>query len=281
MRWLRRIALGVAALVLLAAAVIYGGSQWIIGRDRGVPQAKLDIPHDAASIAEGGRIATTMACRDCHGPNGEGKVLFDQPMVGRIAPPPLAAVAARMTDEELVRAIRHGVHKDGSALFIMPVNAYAHIADDDLARIVAWIRTLRPQPGPEPRGMHYGPVGRALILAGAFPPKTVAEKLAPATRPAELGRYYFDSVCSSCHKLAEDGLMEDGKEKVPALAPIAAAYDPAAFRRLLRTGVAANGKTDIGMMSMVSRNAFHALTDDEIAAIHAWLTAEAARLPRQ
>jgi hypothetical protein len=37
------------------------------------------------------------------------------------------------TDGEKIRAIREGIHKDGSALFpMMPYEEYRHIADDDV-----------------------------------------------------------------------------------------------------------------------------------------------------
>ena len=65
---------------------------------------------------------------------------------------------------------------------------------------------------------------------------------------------------------------------VPALAPMAAGYDPVAFRTLVRTGVGASGR-DLGLMKSVARTALYALTDEEIAAIQAYLTAEAAKAP--
>ena len=51
-----------------------------------------------------------------------------------------------------------------------------------------------------------------------------------------MGPYVVSFACQACHKLHEEGMMEDGSTKVPALAPVAAAYDPAKFKRLLRTG---------------------------------------------
>ena len=50
------------------------------------------------------------------------------------------------SDAELVRTIRQGVHKDGSTLFIMPSQALSHLSDEDVGKIVAWIRTLKPGP---------------------------------------------------------------------------------------------------------------------------------------
>ncbi|WBY07794.1 c-type cytochrome [Sphingomonas sp. 7/4-4] len=144
MRWIVRGLIALVAVLLLALAVIYAGSEWVIRKGHAMPMAEVAIPSDPASIAEGARMARLASCRDCHAANGEGGVLFEDPMLGRIAPPPLARVAATMSDAELVRAIRQGVHKDGSSLFIMPTHALGHLSDQDVGRIVAWIRTLKP-----------------------------------------------------------------------------------------------------------------------------------------
>ena len=39
------------------------------------PLADVAIPHDPTSLAEGARLARIAGCRDCHGPNGGGRVL--------------------------------------------------------------------------------------------------------------------------------------------------------------------------------------------------------------
>lgn len=279
MRWIVRGLLALVALLLLALVVVYAGSEWVIRKGRAVPTANIAIPSDAASIAEGARVARIANCRDCHGGNGEGKVLFEDPMLGRIAPPPLAKTAATMTDAELVRAIRYGVKKDGSSLFIMPTYALGHLSDEDVGRIVAWIRTLKPGPKDSQAVMSYGPVGRALILAGKIPPMASSAKLSEPRRPADMGRYVTDFACLACHKLHKDGTMEDGTTKVPALAPMVAAYDPAKLKKLLRTGVGT--KPDHGIMSVVARESFSVLTDPEIDAIQAYLKGEAAKAPAQ
>lgn len=279
MRWIIRGLVALAGLVLLVLVVVYAGSEWVIRKGHTVPLAEVAIPKDAASIAEGARVARIANCRDCHGGNGEGKVLFEDPMLGRIAPPPLAKVAATMTDAELVRAIRHGVKKDGSSLFIMPTYALGHLSDQDVGRVVAWIRTLEPGPKDSQATMSYGPIGRALILAGKLPAMANSARLSQPARPADMGRYVSDIACLACHKLHKEGTMEDGTTKVPALAPIVAAYDPARLKKLLRTGVGT--KPDHGLMSVVARESFFVLTDPEIDAIQAYLKGEAEKAPAQ
>lgn len=278
MRIVKRIVLGLAAIVVLAVMVLYAGSEWKMRRGYDVALTPIAVPHDAASIAEGARLAKITGCRDCHGANGGGTVMLKDPMIGTIAPPPFSRVAARYSDAELLRAIRHGVRRDGSALLIMPTDAHTYLADDDAARIIAWIRSLKPQPTDSREKMSLGPLGRGLVLAGKVRPSVQLPDVSVRTRPADTGKYFVDISCAACHKLHEPSPSHDGKQIVPALAPMAAAYDPAAFRTLLRTGVGAS-KRDLGLMRVVAVAGMHALTDQEIAAIQAYLTAEAAKVP--
>jgi cytochrome c553 len=98
----------------------------------------------------------------------------------------------------------------------------------------------------------------------------VAEKV----RPADPGRYFADALCSECHDL-HAARSHDGAP-VPALAPIAAGYSLPDFQRLIHTGVASGGRK-LGLMTIIAQENLHALRDDEIAAIHAYLTREAVK----
>lgn len=280
MRILKRIAVGLAGIVALALVALYGGSEWALASGHDVPLSSLAIPHDAASVAEGGRLARITGCRGCHGPDGGGHVLVDDPMLGRVVPPALARVAARDTDAELDRTIRHGVDKDGHTLFVMPTRAHRYLADEDRARIIAWIRSLKPRPDDVLATTSYGPAGRALIVSGMLPPSVHLETVSPATRPADVGRYFVNVSCAACHDLYTPRPTEDGKQVAPPLAAMGAAYDPTAFRTLLRTGVGVGGR-DLGLMKRIARGDLYVLSDAEITAIQAYLTAEAAKAPPQ
>lgn len=275
MHILSRVAAGLAGVVVLLVAVLYGGSEWAIRRDRAIPLEHLAIPKDAASIAEGGRLATIEGCRGCHGPNSEGLVWSSDFLGGTIAPPAIARKIAAYSDDELARLIRHGVKKDGSTLFIMPTIAHRNIADDDLVRIIAWLRTLKPGVKDSPADTSFGPMTRFAILTGEMQPSYRVEKVAEAHRPAEVGRYFYDAVCSECHLLGQSRTTEG--QVVPALAPMAASYDPAAFRKLLRTGVGMS-KPNLGLMTDMAKESTHAFTDLEIDALQSYLRGEAAKL---
>lgn len=271
--------MGLIVVVVLALAVVYAGSEWVLRKSYAAPLPKIAADRSPAGIAEGARLATIYGCRDCHGANGQGRVLFDAPPA-RVIPPPLASSIAAYSDAELARLIRHSVKRDGSSAFIMPPNGHARIADDDIAKLIGWMRTLKPSSQDVAERSSYRLLGRALLIAGAVEPSARPDATAPATRPADQGGYFAVSVCGGCHSLhAEEKAHDDGRP-VPALAAIGAAYDDAAFTKLLRTGAGMTPR-ELGLMAAVSKSSLSHLTDAEIASIHAYLKGEAASAPPQ
>jgi mono/diheme cytochrome c family protein len=128
-------------------------------------------------------------------------------------------------------------------------------------------------------------VGRVALLVGELEPAPVLVAKARIKRPPDAGehpsgRHTALIGCSECHGPDLGGLPGPfGAPGTPDLA-IAAAYDVAAFRRLMRTGVA-RGDRQLGLMSAVARSRFSQLTDDEVDELHAYLKARAEALQRQ
>lgn len=271
-----RIALAVVALLLAALLIFWAASEYLIRRDHHIAPVAITVPHDAASVSEGARLATMLGCPSCHG-NGKGAVWTPvDRWYGQVAPPAIARRLADYSDAEAARLIRHGVTRHGATLFVMPTWSERNIADDDLGRIIAWARTLRPAPDDSLAETWWGPKARWQMLSGDLRQSAVAESVAPKARPTDTGRYFTQALCAECHDLHADR-THDG-ETVPALAPIAAAYGDADFQRLLRTGVAAGGRK-LGLMTTIVGENLHVLHDDEIAMIHRYLKAEAAKRP--
>jgi mono/diheme cytochrome c family protein len=157
----------------------------------------------------------------------------------------------------------------------MPSNAFIRMPDDDVAAIVAYIRSA-PRGGDDPAEWRPGWRGRWAMATGAFPPGMAFLADARAKAPRDmggetaLGRHLASVACSECHGT---DLKGDKSGKPPDLT-IAGAYDPAGFHRLLKTGVAAGGR-QVGMMSAVARKRFSHFSDDEIEAIRLYLVARA------
>lgn len=280
MRWIVRGLITLVAVLLLALAVVYGGSEWMMRKSHAAPLPRIIADHSSAGIAEGGRLASALGCRGCHGPNGNGVLLAEIPGVIHAATPALAPAVAHYTDAELARLIHHGVKRDGRGVYLMPIDGHARIADEDVARILGWLRTLKPSPADRTDGLSFGPIGRFAILTGGIPQEVIERPLAPARRPADSGRYIADTVCAGCHSLAEARKAHDDGRRVPSLLEVGPAYDLPAFARLLRTGDGLTSR-DLGLMKRVAKGDLAHLTDAEIVSLHAYLRGEAAKVPPQ
>lgn len=98
------------------------------------------------------------ACGNCHTPNGPGGKLAGMNLAGGLMEdnPAFRAMAANITpdretgigawsDAEIARAVREGVSRDGRVMGPpMPFELYRKLADDDMAAIIAYLRSLPP-----------------------------------------------------------------------------------------------------------------------------------------
>jgi mono/diheme cytochrome c family protein len=278
-KWITRTVVGLLLLVVLLAAAIFTRSAMLRRRVWDVPATPLAaLPTDAAAIAEGGRLARIMGCDDCHGTQLEGRLFFSQPHVADLVAPNLSRLLPSYSDAELARAIRHGIRRDGTGLFAMPSGSFFYLSDEDLGRVIAYLRRQPPRDG-EARTTSIGPIGHVGVATGKF--QTAAASMDhAATRPAAnpspsiaaRGQYLARIACSECHGVTFGGGL-DGK--APPLL-IAAAYSDDAFRQLLRTGESL-GKRDLYLMDDVARHRFSRFTDDEVTALQAFVRTLAAR----
>lgn len=276
LRWLGIAAVGLVGLAVVAAIVVYALSERVLRRDYALssPAFAVALPTDSASLAEGRRLAVTRGCYGgCHGERLGGSVFYEKPGIAKLIAPDLTAAARRYSDAELERIVRHGVRPNGRSVFGMPSQSFQELSDEDLARILAFVRSQPPENGLAPT-LRVGPLGRIGLVTGRFEPVAVIVRRDSvgatyrAARPdgddsLALGRYVARTACAECH----GGHLRGGLG--PALV-VATAYTPAEFDHLLRTG---EGKTkrDLGLMSAVARSRFSKLTDGEVAALHAYL----------
>ena len=132
----------------------------------------------AQTPSRGEYLVTIMDCGGCHTPGAlAGKpdfgrklagssIGFGIPGVGVVYPPNLTPDSetgiGKWTDEQILRAIRHGQRPDGRVLVpIMPWPSYNALTDADAQALVAYLRSLPPvqlqapppaKPGEKPRG---------------------------------------------------------------------------------------------------------------------------------
>src|SRR5215212_9418624 len=174
MRIAAKIVAGIVGLIILAVAGSYVlGSRNFVKRFT-VAEVAPSIPSDPASIERGHHFVTAISkCVMCHGDNLSGQLFGDNRLVGTLAAANLTkakgARGATLTDAQIVNAIRHGVSADGRSLLIMPTKIFNRLSDEDVADIVAYIRSVPPVDSARPT-TKPGPLLHIMVgsVAGAM-----------------------------------------------------------------------------------------------------------------
>jgi mono/diheme cytochrome c family protein len=279
-KWLAIGAGSIAILLVLAVATLYAVSSYKLGKRHDVSPQELAVMPDSAAIAYGARLATILGCHGCHGADLEGRIMFNQRFIARVVAPNLTEVRGVYSDRDFVRMLRHGVRPDGrSAIPAMPSPSYTYLTDEDLAAIIAYVRSVPPTGEVNFPSTRMGLLVRFALVTGALSmPADIIDHARPpqaTVDPEDLegfGWYLSHAVCTECH--GSDLRGSDGFLTTPNLA-IAMAYTGEQFREFLRTGVALGGR-EIQGMSPLARDRYASFTDHEIDALHAYLTTLAA-----
>jgi len=272
-------------LLVLALGVVFGLSEVRLRKAYAIQPDAITIPTDAESIAMGKHLVTIRGCHDCHGEDYGGQVFFDD-APGRLIASNLTrgagGIGSRYTDADWIRSIRHGVGPNGRSLLFMPSYEYFPIGDEDLGKMIAYLKSVPPVDSDLPTN-RVSVLGRALLLAGELPllpaelvDHSAARKPAPPAGPtAEYGEYLAFS-CVGCHGFGFSGGKIPGTPPdflpaaniTPHLGDGIGEWTDADFFRAMRQGQRPDGTTlDPAFMpwqSVTSR-----MTDDEIRAL--WL----------
>lgn len=270
-------------LVIAGAALgyVYLASGRMIDQTFAVTVPRVAIPHgDSAAIEHGRYLAHKVSmCVECHGEDLGGKVFMDAlPVMARLSATNLTrgrgGIGDTYADEDLVRALVHGVRKDGRSALFMPSQDY-HFSEADVAGLVAYIRSLPPVDRELPPQI-VGPMARILTVAGAFPLLSATfidhaqSRLVPAadrSTPERSGEYLVATGgCRGCHgpSLTGEGGMPDAANLTPTGL---AGWTLADFLRALREGKRPNG---VDLKPEMPR-AFGAMSDEDLASLFAYL----------
>jgi mono/diheme cytochrome c family protein len=272
----------VALLLVVAVAVVYGVSARKLGRSHAVTVKPVAIPVDASALARGRHIAETRGCVDCHGKDFGGAKVIDDPAVGLMWGPNLTGgqggLAADFKDTDWIRAIRHGLTKEGRALVLMPSIEYAHFSNEDLGALIAYLKTV-PKVDRDRVPVTVGPVARVLMLAGEI--KLAAEHIdhaglrPPTVIPGVTVDYghYLAVGCTGCHgEQFAGGRIPGTPPDWPAARNLTPAGDLARwseqdFLRVLESGVRPDGR----QLNPVMPLAFGKMNDTEKKALWMYL----------
>ena len=272
-------------LVLLLAAAgflgyVYYSVNGRLAKTYTVVAPQVAISSDAESVARGKYLVTKVSmCIECHGDDLGGKAFADSAAFMRLWASNLTTgrggIGATYTDEDFVRALTHGVRKDGHSVVFMPSQDY-HFTERDVAAIIAYLRSVpavdRETPPPQ-----LGPVVRVLSTVGNFP-LLPAEMIDHANRtfveekdrtdPVAAGDYLVSSAgCRGCHgqDLVGGGGPPPGAGNIT---PVGIGdWTEADFKRALREGKRPNGTT----LSLEMPRAFGTMSDEDLSKIFAYL----------
>lgn len=280
------VTVGVLVVVLgVAVGGAYALSSHRMARRFTVADESVPVGTDSATIARGRHIAVTRGCADCHGADFGGNTFIDGMPFARLSGSNLTTgkggVATGMTVADWVRAVRHGVGREGRALLFMPAQEFNALSDEDLGALVSYLRTVAPVDRTGPANA-IGPIGRALYLAGKVPlvPAEVIDHTAPRKPSPAVGRtveygQYLAVGCTGCHGASfAGGPIPGTPPEWPAAANLTphptglAAWSEADFVRALRTGRRPDGRE---LKAEMPWKNFGQMTDDELAAIWMYL----------
>ncbi|UUZ76785.1 c-type cytochrome [Polaromonas sp. P1(28)-13] len=291
-RWIKWIAGSLGLTVLLVAGAAVVGTQ-LAERKRmrqvNVPVQPVAYTSDAQALERGKYLFQSRGCVDCHGANGGGRDFVNDGKGTRIAGPNITpdGVVAGYKPEDWVRTIRHGVKPDGRPALIMPSEDYNRFTNEDLAALVAHVRSLPPQKGgsavvelPLPAWVLYG--------FGAIPDaaQRIDHSLPPSTPVAAAVTVqhgaYVANMCIGCHgEKLSGGKIPGGPPDWPAAANITPGEgsamgrykDAAQFMAMMRSGKRPDG-TAIQVMPFGSLSV---MNDVDTLALYAYLQTVPAR----
>lgn len=278
MRSLGKMLVVVAIAGLALGAFVYASNARLLARQ--YPLAKVRLSGGGGgpdAVQRGKALADITGCTDCHRADLRGGVFDDEGWLhGVYYAANLTLKAQKYTDDDLARIVRLGVRPDGRGVIAMPAMGFVRLTDGEIADIIVFLRSL-PAGGVEQPEHYIGPLDQWALWRRNLKPAIEYVDAERTKDPVDLGpphdaaRHLVRTVCAECHG---GDLRGNGWDSgAPDLAVILA-YGIPEFTRLLRTGIAADGK-EHGLMSEVARSRLHKLSDEQIGGIHAYLTARA------
>ena len=281
-RLVRWTALMIVVLTAILVTAVYAISERALKRVYLVDVAPIQIPSTPEAVARGEHIAHAVgSCTMCHGDDVGGRVYADMGALGVIVGSNLTrgrgGVGATFSDLDWVRAIRHGVRRDGTSLVAMPSEVFTHMSDADLGSVIAFLKAAPPVDRELP-STRFGFAGRALLAAGKLnilvAPKTHFQPSGVVIRPApsvEYGRYLATiSGCHGCHGNGLSGGRVAGPPNLPPASNLTptglGSWSEKDFVTALRDGKRPDGRV---LNEFMPWKSFAKMTDPELTAI--WL----------
>lgn len=261
----------------------------------GLSMTALGVPVLAETPVERGRylVESIAGCGNCHSLQNAGGPIPGKELAGGppMKEPVFEAYAPNLTpdhatglgawsDDEIVRAIREGISRDGRVMGPpMPFGLYRGIADDDVRAIVAYLRTVKPVANKVPATVYRMP------LPASWGPPVSGVAAPPRTDKVAYGAYLGGPVghCVECHTpLGKAGLAMErlgagtrefrgpwGTAVSRNITPAALGdWSDAEIKRAITKGVSRDGTR---LMPPMGYGFYARMTDADLDALVAWL----------
>ncbi len=285
-KWIGIVLGSLIGLFLVTVMVLYLMGNARLNKTYDFPPSNITIPTDAARIDYGKHRAESL-CEGCHDANLSGiNKWFNAGPLGTIDSANLTSGAGGVgqeykSDEDYVRAIRHGIDPEGKPLFMPAIFSTSQLSDEDLAAIIAYVKSVPPVDHTT-TGQHFKPLAKILLAAGMLgklPVEAVSHDVhvtAPAVGVSvEYGKYLVNTNdCQACHGAQLNG----GAYPDPTITKISPNLTPGGelatwseddFINTLRTGKTPSGHDlDSEFMPWKSFGNFY---DDELKAVFMYL----------
>jgi mono/diheme cytochrome c family protein len=243
---------GLIGLILVVAITALLAFEFKSGKHHPIP--KLDIHEDVAKadVELGKRIYFVRAgCVECHGENLAGRLVVDNPAIGRITGANLTPHKLKdWSDDQIAAAVRYGLARDGRSLRFMPSMDYSGLSRSDTAALIAFVRSVPAVENAAEPSNSFGPVAKIMSVLGKmpviFPAEAIDQKKPFEDKPAEgptheFGRYLARS-CTGCHgENFGGGPIPGGDPSWPLASDIRlgqnAAWTEETFTNMLKSGI--------------------------------------------
>ena len=263
----------------VAVAYVFYASNQRIATTYAVTPPAVAIPLGDPVAIERGRylVHKVSLCIECHGEDLGGKVVTETPLTrlwGSNLTKGRGGLGTSYTDADFVRALTHGVKKNGQSVIFMPSQDYK-FTEADMGALIAYLRTVPPvdREVPEPE---IGFLARALGVSNKFPLLSAefidhgAVALVPVADRSEAvkaGDYLISNAgCRGCHgpQLSGEGGMPDAANLTPVGI---GAWTEADFKTAIREGRRPNGTPILPAMPRI----YQVMPDEELSKIFAYL----------
>lgn len=280
-KWTSLVLGSLVLLLLVFYGIVYAKTEAGINKVYHVNLQRLSIPDDSVAYIAGRHVAEIRGCLGCHGADlATGEVFADENSpIGFIQASNITSGKGgiQYTDQDWIRALRHGLGKDSKPLWFMPSHEICGLSNQDMAALISYVKKQPPVNKMTPQ-KSIKPLGRVLTFMGEFPllsaeeidhNATYVDDVKPAVN-ADYGKY-LAVTCTGCHTASFKGAPSHSPEQ-PPIPDISSTGHPGNWTQQDFVNVFRTGKTPEGrVLSKYMPVKAFTYSDDELRAIYLFL----------